>query len=55
MFNASSGLCINLHYLFIYVGPLFRILGCNILYYNIIYMGSLFRILGCNEHVCDVF
>jgi len=29
MFNASSDLCINLHYLFIYAGPLFRILGCN--------------------------
>ena len=27
MSNASSGLCII--YLFIYAGPLFRILGCN--------------------------
>ena len=30
MSNASSGLCINLHYLFIYAGPLFCILGCII-------------------------
>ena len=29
MSNASSGLCIILHYLFIYAGPLFHILGCN--------------------------
>ena len=27
-FNSSSCLCINLHYI-IYVGSLFRILGCN--------------------------
>ena len=26
--KASSGLCINLYYLY-YEGPLFRILGCN--------------------------
>ena len=41
-FNPSSGLCINL---FIYVDPLFCILGCNI------YAGPLFCILGCNESV----
>ena len=30
MSNAFSGPCINLVILFIYVGPLFHILGCNI-------------------------
>ena len=29
MCNASSGLCINLHYINNYSGPLFHILGCN--------------------------
>ena len=34
MSNASSGLCINL-YCIIYAGPLFRILGCNILHFPV--------------------
>ena len=29
MSNTSSGLCINLVIYIIYVGPIFRILGCN--------------------------
>ena len=33
MANTSSGLCINVIYLY-YAGPLSCILGCNILYYN---------------------
>ena len=40
MSNASSGLCINLHYLYC-PGPLFRILGCYI-------MAPFIRILACN-------
>ena len=35
--KASSGLCINL--LFIYAGPLFRILGCNLRGSFISYLG----------------
>ena len=42
MSNAASGLCINLYYLY-YVGPLFRILGCNI---SFILRGSFISHLG---------
>jgi len=43
--NPSSGLCINLYYLY-YVDPLFRNLGCNV--------DPLFHVLGCN-HVDPLF
>ena len=37
--KASSGLCINLCYLFIYADPLFRILGCNLCGSFILHLG----------------
>ena len=42
MSNTSSGLCINLCYI-IYSGPLFRILGCDIIRPNLEYASQVWN------------